>query len=216
MSETNDEAVIERELGPFEGVTHVHGVSFDGAHVWACVGDALLAIDRETGAVTRRLEVPRARAGTAFDGRRLYQLAGDAILVVHPETGAIERRLPAPADGQSSGLAWAEGSLWLGRYHERLIHELDPRTGAIRRTLRSDRFVTGVTWTGGELWHGTSEAGVSELRRVDPETGDVRERLALPAGVMVSGLEADGRGRFFGGSGPTGTVRVIARGRARR
>ena len=91
------------------------------------------------------------------------------------------------------------------------MHQIDPSTGAILRTLESNRFVTGVTFVDGELWHGTWEGDESELRRIDRQTGEVTERLALPAGVGVSGLESDGADRFFCGGGESGKLRVVRR-----
>ena len=117
--------------------------------------------------------------------------------------------IPAPGDGGDSGLAWAEGTLWVGQHRGRKIHQIDPETGAILRTIESDRFVTGVTWIDGELWHGTWEGDESEVRRIDPETGEVLERLEMPAGAGVSGLESDGGDRFFCGGGSSGKVRAI-------
>ena len=38
-------AEIVREYGPFPGVDHVHGVTFDGQHVWFASGDKLNAHD---------------------------------------------------------------------------------------------------------------------------------------------------------------------------
>lgn len=205
-------AQIVRELGPIPSAT-VHGVTFDGTHVWACVGYALLALDPETGAVARTLDVAGS-AGTAFDGRFLYQLAGEHILTIDPKTGEERARIPAPGKGKDAGLTWAEGSLWVGQMRDRTIVEIDPKTGAILRTVRSDRFVTGVTFGGGALWHGTWEDNVSELRRVDVDTSEVQERIALPEGMVVTGLEADGDTRFFCGGGQSGKVRVVARRKA--
>jgi hypothetical protein len=88
-------------------------------------------------------------------------------------------------------------------------------TGAILRTIESNRFVTGVTWVDGELWHATWEAEESDLRRVDPRTGEVMERLEMPVGVYVSGLESDGRDQFFRGGGPSGKVRAVRRPRSK-
>ena len=98
--------------------------------------------------------------------------------------------IPAPGDGGNSGMAWAEGSLWVGQYRARKIHQVDPQTGKVLRTIDSNRFVTGVTWVDGELWHGTWEEEESELRRIDPKTGDVLERVEMPKGVGISGLES--------------------------
>lgn len=203
-------ATILREYGPFPGVEAVHGVSYDGSQVWFASGDKLNAFDPESGETVRALEVP-AHAGTAFDGRHLFQIAEDRIQKIDPESGRVLSTIPAPAGGGDSGLAWAEGTLWVGHYRERQIHQLDPDTGKVLRTLQSNRFVTGVTWADGELWHATWENDESELRRVDPETGKVLDSLRMPEGAFVSGLEADGDGRFYCGGGKSGIVRAVSR-----
>ena len=202
-------AETTREYGPFPGVEAVHGVSYDGEKLWFAAGDTLRAVDPATGKQLRSLDVA-AHAGTAFDGRYLFQIAEDRIQKVDPETGDVLTTIPAPAGG-ASGLAWAEGTLWVGQYRNRKIHQVDPETGATIRTVEFDRFVTGVTWVGGELWHGTWEGDESALRRVDPRTGAALETLEMPPGMGVSGLESDGADRFFCGGGRSGTVRVVRR-----
>ena len=202
-------AEILHEYGPFPGVDHVHGVTFDGRHVWFASGDALHALDPASGRTLRSIQVA-AHAGTAFDGRYLYQIAEDRIQKIDPETGRVLATIPAPPGG-CSGLAWAEGSLWVGQHRDRKIHQLDPDTGAILRTIESNRFVTGVTWVDGELWHATWEGDESDLRRIDPGTGEVLETVEMPSGVFVSGLESDGDDRFFCGGGKSGKVRAVRR-----
>jgi glutamine cyclotransferase len=203
-------AEIVREYGPFPGVDHVRGLTYDGAHVWFAAGDKVIAFDPATGDTVRSLDVA-GHAGTAFDGRHLYQIAGDRIQKIDPQSGRVLATIPAPGRGSDSGLAWAEGSLWVGQYRERRIHQIDPQTGAILRTLESNRFVTGVTWVDGELWHGTWEGDASELRRIDPRTGEVLEALELPRGMPLSGIESDGGDRFYCGGGPSGKVRSVRR-----
>jgi len=203
-------AKIVREYGPFPGVDHISGVTYDGQHVWFGAGDKMIAVDPANGRAVRSIDVA-AHAGTAFDGEHLYQIAEDRIQKIDPKTGRVLATIPAPGGGADSGLAWAEGTLWVGQYRERKIHQIDPQTGAILRTIESNRFVTGVTWTDGELWHGTWEGDESELRRVDPRTGEVLERLEMPAGVYVSGLESDGGDRFYCGGGNSGKVRAVRR-----
>lgn len=202
-------AKIIREYGPFPGVERVHGVTFDGHQVWVAAGGALNAFDPATGETLRSVDVA-ADAGTAFDGRHLFQIAGDRIQRIDPRTGRVLATIPAPGGG-ASGLAWAEGTLWVGKYRERKIHQVDPQSGAILRTIESNRFVTGVTWVDGELWHATWEGGESDLRRVDPVSGAVLEGIEMPPGVGVSGLESDGGDRFFCGGGSSGTVRAVRR-----
>lgn len=203
-------AEIVREYGPFPGVDKVAGVTYDGAQVWFASGDRLNALDPASGNTVRSIDVA-AHAGTAFDGRHLFQIAEDRIQKIDPATGRVLGTIPAPAGGGDSGLAWAEGSLWVGHYRERKIHQVDPETGAVLRSIESNRFVTGVSWVDGELWHATWEGDESELRRIDPRTGEVLEALELPAGVNVSGLESDGADRFYCGGGGTGKVRAVRR-----
>jgi len=203
-------ADIVQEYGPFPGVDQIHGVSYDGHLVWFAAGDSLHALDPESGKTTRAIDVA-AHAGTAFDGEHLFQLAENRIQKIDLKTGRVLKTIPAPGGGGDSGLAWAEGTLWVGEYRDRKIHQIDPDTGAILRTIESNRFVTGVTWVDGELWHGTWEGDESELRHVDPRTGQVLERLEMPSGVGVSGLESDGGDRFFCGGGRSGKVRTVRR-----
>ena len=203
-------AEIIREYGPFPGVDSVAGVTYDGQNVWFAAGDKLTALDTPTGKTTRSIDVA-AHAVTAFDGQYLYQIAEDRIHKIDPKTGRVLGSIPAPGGGGDSGLAWAEGSLWVGHYRDRKIYQIDPETGKILRTIASNRFVTGVTWVDGELWHGTSESGESDVRRVDARTGEVLERLDMPPGVGVSGLESDGGEQFFCGGAKSGKVRAIRR-----
>ena len=202
-------ADILREYGPFPGIPQVHGVTFDGRSIWFGAGDRMCAVSPDTGAIERTIEV-RAMSGSAFDGRYLYQLADGVIQKIDPETSEVVARIPAPAEGLS-GMAWAEGFLWVGEYRARRIHKLDPATGKILRSLECDRFVTGVTWADGELWHGTMDGEQSELREVDPDTGAVRRRLTLPAGSGASGLESDGKDVLFCGGAGSGKLRAIRR-----
>lgn len=203
-------AEILDELGPIPGAESVGGVTWDGHNVWVASGGHLDALDAASGSVQRSLDVA-AHAGTAFDGRNLFQIVKDRIHKIDPENGAVLATIPAPNGEGNSGLAWAEGSLWVGEYKGRRIHQVDPATGAVRRTIESDRFVTGVTWVDGELWHGTWENEQSEIRRIDPASGEVLEQLDMPASTIVAGLESDGGERFFCGGGDSRKVRVVRR-----
>ena len=203
-------AEVVREYGPFSGTDHVHGVTYDGQSVWFAAGDTLHAFDPASGKMLRSIDVA-AHAGTAFDGQHLFQIAGDRIQKIDPKTGRVLATIPAPAGGANSGLAWAEGTLWVGQYPSRKIHQVDPETGEILRAIESNRFVTGVTWVDGELWHGTWEDDASELRHIDSQTGEVLESLEMPSGTGVSGLESDGAEQFFCGGGNSGKVRAVRR-----
>ena len=202
-------AEILREYGPFPGANRVNGVTYDGDKVWFASGDKLHALDPASGKIDRTIDVA-SHAGTAFDGQHLFQIADEVIHKIDPKTGRVLSTIPTPSGG-GSGLAWAEGTLWVGQYRNRKIHQVDPQTGAILRTIVSNRFVTGVTWIDGELWHGTWEGEESDVRRMDPQTGEILEKLDMPPGAGVSGLEFDGGDRFFCGGGSSGKVRVVRR-----
>lgn len=204
-------AEVVREYGPFPGADRIHGVTHDGRRVWAATGERLVAFDPSDGTVDATLECS-CDAGTAFDGTYLYQIAETRIDKIDPASGKVVASIPAPGqDGCTSGLAWAEGSLWVGRYRDRKIHQVDPATGKVLRTIESSRFVTGVTWVDGELWHGTWEGDDSDIRRLDPGSGAVIERVEMPPGTGVSGLESDGAGLFYCGGGMSGKVRAVRR-----
>jgi glutamine cyclotransferase len=203
-------AEIAREYGPFPGAEQVHGVTYDGQRVWFAAGDKLIALDPASGKTLHSIGVA-AHAGTAFDGRHLFQIAENRIHKIDPQSGRVIATIPAPGGGADSGLTWAEGTLWVGQYRDRKIHQVDPETGTILRTIESNRFVTGVTWIDGELWHGTWENDESELRKIDARTGEVLEKLEMPPGVGVSGLESDGGERFFCGGGRSGKLRAVRR-----
>jgi glutamine cyclotransferase len=204
-------AEILSEFGPFPGIEQIGGVTYDGRQIWFAGGGKLVSIDPASGKMLDSLDVP-AKAGTAFDGQHLYQIADGRIQKVDPKTGRVLSTIPTPNPEGNSGMAWAEGSLWVAHYKERKIHQVDPGTGAVLRTIESNRHVTGVTWVDGELWHGTwEENDASDLRRIDSQSGEVLESLEMPAGVGVSGLESDGGDKFFCGGGESGKVRVVRR-----
>src|SRR4051812_41073032 len=124
MRRSNAEVI--REYGPYPGAAKAAGVTYDGQSVWFATGDHLRALDPETGEQHRSIEVP-AHAGTAFDGRYLYQIAEPHIQKIDPESGHVVATIPTPGNpGDAAGLAWAEGTLWVGQHRERKIHQIDP------------------------------------------------------------------------------------------
>jgi glutamine cyclotransferase len=202
-------AEIIREYHPDPKAERVNGVSYDGRNVWVAVGDKLSAMDPNTGKTVRSIDVP-AHAGTAFDGRHLFQIADNRIQKIDPDSGRVLGTIPTP-EGGAAGLAWAEGSLWVAQHRARKIHQVDPRDGKILRTIEAKRFVTGVTWVDGELWHATWEDERSDIRRIDPQSGEVLETLDMPPGIVVSGLESNGSDTFYCGGGSSGKVRAVRR-----
>ena len=208
-------AVIEREYGPYPDAPMVHGVTFDGESAWFAAGDRVQSFDPDTGELGRAIPIA-ADAGSAFDGKHLFQIAAGRIQKIDARSGRVLSSIEAPGGARgASGLTWAEGTLWIGQYGERKILQIDPESGRTLRTIESDRFVTGITFVGDELWHGTLEGGESELRQLDRNSGEVLERLVFPEGMELSGLEADNSAddgpTFLCGGAQSGKIRAVRR-----
>ncbi|MFC4257208.1 glutamine cyclotransferase [Altererythrobacter xixiisoli] len=204
----DNNAKILRILAPGQGVAHIHGVSYDGCHVWAAAGDRLLALDPKQGEIRKIVSIP-ATAGTAFDGRHLYQISGGRIRVIDHETGKCVRDFAAPPGDDCSGMAWSEGSLWIGQYEGRRILEVSPENGRVLREIEVGRLVTGVTWAGDQLWHGSWDGERGALHQFDPEAGETRRTIRMPDGVPITGVEANGDGQAFCGAGAQGIIHVV-------
>jgi hypothetical protein len=211
MTASTHSAEVVRELRPLdEG--RIHGVTFDGSLVWFARDGELVAFDPQAERVVHRFAIPDANAGTAFDGEHLYQVARDDILVIRPSDGHVVRKLRGPRGGMLSGLAWADGHLWVGQIGDsknHKIHKIDASTGEVVKSLSSDRFVTGVSCLDGVLWHATSYDGKpSELRRLASD-GTVEEVLTVPVDG-ISGMERT-RDDAFWCAGEKGRLRLVRR-----
>ena len=136
---TTQAATIVREYGPFPGVEKVHGVTYDGQDVWVAAGDSMIAFDPASGEQVRSIAVA-GHAGSAFDGHYLFQIAEDRIQKIDPKTGRVLSTIPAPGNGADSGMAWAEGTLWVGQFRERKIHQIDPhRLPLLKRRISAHK-----------------------------------------------------------------------------
>src|SRR6266536_248658 len=148
--------------------------------------------------------------GVSFDGSLVWFASGEKLQAFEPASGRIVRAHDVACDA---------GTAFDGRHLFQIagdrIHKIDPDSGAILRSIESNRFVTGVTWVDGELWHGTWEGDDADIRQVDPETGEVLTRLTMPEGTAVSGLESDQRDLFYAGGGESGRVRAVRKPRRR-
>ena len=206
-------AEIIREYGFFPDVARVNGVTFDGAQMWLAADDKLLGVDPDSGKAKRKASMSRRTPAPWSTASTCFRLPSSAYQKIDPKSGR-SRRLDPGASGNGGELRTRlgrEGSFRVGVYRERKIHQIDPQTGAILRTIPCSRYVTGVTWIDGELWHGTWEGEESDLRRVDPQSGETLETIEMPTNTGVSGLESNGVDRFFCGGGSSGKVRAVRR-----
>jgi sugar lactone lactonase YvrE len=168
----------------------------------------------------------RANSGTAFDGSHVWQIAGDRIVRVEPKTGRVVQSLATPAGVHCSGMAYVAGALWIGDYDGKRLVKVSLETGEVIKELASDRFVTGIEWIGGALWHGAweqsgegcggAEGGAVEredvcarLRRVDEESGAVLQEVAVEGDWVISGTGVDAQGRLWCGGSGRGGIRAV-------
>ncbi len=178
----------------------VHGVTFDGRNLWFASDDRIVRIDPDSGEINHEISDVPSDAGTAFGDDHLWQLGGDKIRKVDPQTGKVVHTIPAPDGDKGSGLAWADGYLWVGGYKSQKVYKIDPQTGALLKTIEADRAVTGVSWTEGHLWYAAlATTDEVELRRVDPKSGETLDRIAIEDGDYCSGMTADDSGRMWCG-----------------
>lgn len=200
------QAEVVREYVPIDE-QQIHGVTFDGELVWFARDGELVAFDPGNEKIIHRHAIDSANGGTAFDGTHVYQLTRGEIVVVEPKSGKIVRRLPAPGQGGNSGMAWADGFLWVGQWSGRMIHKVDAKTGEVVKTLSTDRYVTGVSCVDGALWHGAAGDGKPpELRRLGAD-GAVDEAMSVPV-EMIAGVERTPSGEFWC-AGEKGRLRLV-------
>ena len=202
-------ADILEEQGPFPGIDTVHGVTYDGRQVWLASGDRSTRSTRPAAPPCARSRCPRT------PDRVRWQASVPDRRTPDPSHRSADRpgaRLDSrPGQRWRFGTRLGRSSLWVGQYRDRKIHQIDPHTGAVLRTIQSNRFVTGVTWVEGELWHATWENDRSELLHLDPHTGEVLESVEMPGATKISGLETDGPDRFFCGGARGGQIRAVRR-----
>jgi outer membrane protein assembly factor BamB len=158
------------------GITCIHGVTFDGTHVWfaAGPGDDIHCVDPATGALVKSFGRTDCNAGLAFDGRHLWQIASERIDCIDRATGKTLRTIRS--DRLVTGVTWAGAELWHGTYPEDEnsiepgeLREIDPESGAVRQSvhLPAGTLVSGTEFDGrGRIWLGSLERKKATLRAV--------------------------------------------------
>ena len=204
-------ANIVREYGPFPDVErrtwrHLSTAPTSGLRP----ATQLNAVDPDSGKTVRALDVA-AHAGTAFDGRHLFQIAENRIQKIDPDSGRCSQRYRRPKaatpDWPGRKARSGSGSTATARSTRSI-----PQTGAILRTIESNRFVTGVTWVDDELWHGTWEADQSELRQGrSASRAKCLSRSTCRRASAYRGSSSNGGDTFFCGGGGSGKVRAVRR-----
>jgi hypothetical protein len=162
---------------------------------------------------TRSLRSIRRAESAALDRRRracghvlrrpvLFQLAEDRIQKID-QTGRVLATIGARRrrDGPDVGGRDALG----GTVRDRKIHQVDPDTGAILRTIESNTSSpVSRGWT--ESWHATWEG--DSLPRRSQTGGPGEHRHAARRRCLRARVDGD---QFFTGGGRSGKVRAVRR-----
>lgn len=115
---------------------------------------------------------------------------GQQLLLWCGESNRFIRRFDCP-DGAASGVAFANGKLWLSHRRNRKLFCLDPESGRNLWTIRVEHQIFSPTSHGAELWCVECDPGPlgdwSDARqasyaflRYDPVREQVAERIPVP------------------------------------
>lgn len=188
-----EEATVETFPAPSE--EGPSGLAFLSGRLWIAQDGTLYELDRKDGEVLRKFEISRHVRDLCTDGKRLYAMeygwtAGDPIHVIDPATGKAVRRIVTEANRKNRskgamGIAWKGGKLYVLAGMRGLLHEIDPETGEVTRTLKSGKtWLTGLGFDGTHFLAGSRDA----LHWLDGKTGRaVRSvKLNYPVRVVAS------------------------------
>jgi hypothetical protein len=165
--------------------------------IWATsdAGRRITRVDPLGGAVTARIDVADRPGGLTNDARSLWAfhfLQGPITRVDLVTASATGLEV---AGARATGIAWGDGSLWLLTTQPSQVLELDPGTGAVRRTIdlrppftrrRSLIDTWWLAFSDQAAWATLPNNGA--VARVDATTGQVRYiriRYGDPFGVAV-------------------------------
>jgi glutamine cyclotransferase len=187
------------------------GLAWDGAFLWAtdCSYSRIDKVDPATGAVVGSIDVAGVSSDElAWDGTAMWvsdhtktempsmPAPPPRIYRVDTATAAVLSFFDAPSDNKyPMGLAWDGKSVWNVDPWDGAIYELDPATGAIKRSLPSPApGACGLTWDGACLW--LTDAQTDGLvYHIDATSGEVIRKFPGPGGKghQTTGIAWDGK-----------------------
>jgi streptogramin lyase len=186
----------------------VRGVAFDGKYLWTHGGfNQLFKLDPETGRSLsgwKGLSVSgthRFIVSLAWDGQYLWtmdQVGDRKVHAVDPSTGRTVRTLSLPQGTSYGSLDYGEGGLWVvvgdAEKKEGSICKLDPRTGAVLRSVPCPAGCGNATYCDGALWVTDKET----IRKLSAADGRVLASFVAP-GLPVGPWDAcmDGAGGLW-------------------
>jgi streptogramin lyase len=148
---------------------------------------SIVRVDPNANAVTDQVKgVVGGQAAAGFGSIWIPAFAIDMVLRVDTTTREITRLRSGPSDDQGPvGVAITSSAVWVANHHGGTVAELDPATGAVRRSVELVPAGPGgpqnMVAEGNDLW--VELAAHDAVARIDIETGTVVQRVSVPGGV---------------------------------
>jgi len=184
----------------------IHGVTFDGRRLVLAAGYRLFRLIPDSCRLVDELETFPARGGLAYDGRHLWQHSEGHIEQLDPRTGLVVKAI-APELEDLTGLECVGPDLLLLHAGGRRLARVETLDAKPVADVEVGPRLRGLGWVGGLLW----SAAPDQLCRLDPVTGRIVARFALPPQVEVSDLAGDAEGHVWCVDGGSRLVRAFVR-----
>jgi hypothetical protein len=184
------------------------GAAFVNGHLVVASGGYLLRLAHHNGRIVDRLETRPDPGGLAFDGRYLWQHSEGSLQQLDPRTGFVRQSVSLDLE-DIAGLECLDHDLLVlhdaGRRLARLrpcdetnprMHDVAPPIVAravVIGDVQTGALLRGLTWARRCLWSSADGA----LVQVDPFTGNISARVALPAGVATCDVAVEGEDRLW-------------------
>ena len=183
----------------------VHGVTFDGRRLVVAGDYRLFRVAPDSGRDVDELETFPHRGGLAYDGKHLWQHTEDEFQQLDPRTALVVRAVAPPLDGVT-GLECIGHDLLILHAGGRSLARVEIFDGTVVSQFETEAPLRGLGWMGRGLWSATE----GEVVRLDPASGRLLARVALPAGIEVCDLTADAEGLLWFVDGGSSAVRALA------
>jgi hypothetical protein len=209
-----ESAHLEREY-VVEGLSgDIHGAAFSGRLLRLAAGDWLVRFAPETGRLVDRFQTFPDPGGLADDGRFLWQHSEGELQQIDPRTGFVLRSI-APQLSDIAGLECIGDDLLVLHAGGRALARVETRDlkmlgVATVSNVELSAPMRGLTWVGRGLWSSTASSTSGALCRIDPASGRISARLALPAGVEICDLAGDAQGHLWGVDGRSRVARAFS------
>jgi hypothetical protein len=185
----------------------IHGATFDGRRrLVLAAGARLVRRVPDSGRVVDQLETFPDPGGLAYAGRCLWQRSEGHVQQLDQRTGFVLRSI-SPRLREITGLECIGDDLLVLHAAGRALARVETLDAVSVAEVELSAPMRGLAWVERELWSSTA----GELCRIDPASGRIVARFALPAGVEVCDLAGDAQGRIWCVDGRSRVLRAFVK-----